>query len=68
MSHPTRADILRPLRRHGPLSPAQVAREFDGQQLTLVAYHFRRLEKLGLIEVCQTLARRGPIEHIYCLT
>jgi DNA-binding transcriptional ArsR family regulator len=67
MSHPTRAAIVRLLRRHGQLSPVQVTRELDGQQLALVAYHFRRLEKLGLIEVCQRITQRGTIEHIYRL-
>jgi DNA-binding transcriptional ArsR family regulator len=67
MSHPTRAQIMRLLRRHGQLSPAQAARELDGQPLGHVAYHFRRLEKLGLIEVCQKIPRRGAIEHIYRL-
>lgn len=67
MSHPTRGDILRLLRRHGQLSPAQVTRELDSQPLGHVSYHFRRLEKLGLVVVCQKIPRRGAIEHIYRL-
>ena len=67
MSHPTRGRILGLLRKRGELSPAQAAAELE-ESLGTVSYHFRNLAKLGLIELCKTVPRRGAIEHVYRLT
>jgi hypothetical protein len=55
MSHSTRAAIVRLMRRHGSLSPVQVTRELDGEQLTLVAYHFRRRSPRPLSSIERTI-------------
>lgn len=67
MGHPSRARILRLLRENGELSPARTVAEFDGQSLASISYHFRQLQRLGLIEECQRVHRRGAIEHVYRL-
>jgi hypothetical protein len=36
--------------------------------LGTVAYHFRALQRLGLIEVSAQIPRRGAIEYVYQLT
>lgn len=66
MSHPTRGAILRLLRNRGPTSPARAAEMLDAT-LGTIAYHFRALDKLELVEVCDRVPRRGAIEHIYRL-
>jgi DNA-binding transcriptional ArsR family regulator len=66
VSHPIRADIVR-LLHDGPLSPARAAERLDGARLGTVAYHFRTLERLGVIEVSRQTQRRGAIEHTYRL-
>jgi DNA-binding transcriptional ArsR family regulator len=65
MSHPMRSAILQ-LLREGPSSPSRAAARLDGH-LPTVAYHFKALERLELIEVRERTAKRGAIEHIYQL-
>ena len=67
MSHPTRGAILRLLRRNGTVSPARAVDELDDVSLGTAAYHFRTLQRLGLIEVAEEIPRRGAIEHVYRL-
>jgi DNA-binding transcriptional ArsR family regulator len=66
MAHPTRGRILRLLREHGELSPARAA-SMLAESLGTVSYHFRSLANLGLIELCETIPRRGAVEHVYRL-
>jgi uncharacterized small protein (DUF1192 family) len=66
VSHPLRADILR-LLRAGPLSPVRASESLGGATLRAIVYHFRYLEKLGLVEVGQRVQRRGAVEHVYRL-
>jgi DNA-binding transcriptional ArsR family regulator len=66
VSHPIRVDIVR-LLREGPLSPARASERLGGAPLGTVAYHFRTLERLGVIEVSRRTQRRGAIEHTYRL-
>lgn len=67
LSHPLRGAILRMLRRDGTLSPIGAARLLE-QPVGTTAYHFRQLYRLGFIEVCDEVQRRGATEHIYRLT
>lgn len=67
LSHPARGGILRLMRRDGRLSPVGAARELE-QSVGAIAYHFRQLHKLGFIEICDTIPRRGATEHVYRLT
>jgi hypothetical protein len=67
VSHPLRGGILRLLRRDASLSPIGAAREL-GQPVGTIAYHFRQLHKLGFIEICDEIQRRGATEHVYRLT
>lgn len=64
-SHPMRIRILTamnsPRRRH---SPVQLA-EAWGEDVGLVAYHFRELVAYGLLEVVEENKRRGSIEHVH---
>jgi helix-turn-helix protein len=67
IGHPLRAEILRRLRA-GPVSPSRLSENLENTRLGTVAYHFRYLEKLGLVEVDKEIQRRGAVEHIYRLT
>lgn len=63
MTHPLRMKIL--TRLHGKVaSPRQVAAELD-ERLGTIAYHFRYLNDLELIELVRTEPRRGATEHFY---
>lgn len=67
MGHPARAQIIRLLGEHGQLSPATALGTFDGMSLQSLAYHFQALLKLGVIELSDTIRRRGAVEHVYRL-
>jgi DNA-binding transcriptional ArsR family regulator len=73
LKHPMRVRILEIL-NEGPKSPSQFVEEglvpkrhYQNykQALSLAAYHFRELEKGGLLEVAETIPRRGAMEHVY---
>jgi hypothetical protein len=66
LSHPARGGIIRLMRANGTLSPVVAAREL-GQSVGALAYHFRQLHKLGFIEICDEIPRRGATEHVYQL-
>ena len=46
------------------MSPKNYSDE-TGSSLANVSYHFRKLEKLGFIELVRTEQRRGATEHYY---
>ena len=64
-SHPTRVRILTamnaPVRRY---SPKQLAQEW-GEEVDLVAYHFRELVAFELLEIVDEIPRGGSIEHVH---
>jgi Helix-turn-helix domain len=64
-SHPMRIRILTamnsPRRRH---SPVQLA-EAWGEDVGVVAYHFRELVAYEFLEVVEENKRRGSIEHVH---
>ena len=62
-SHPLRAEILARL-EDGECSPRELSDEL-GAPLGVIAYHFRRLLDLELIELTRQTKRRGSIEHHY---
>jgi DNA-binding transcriptional ArsR family regulator len=73
LKHPMRVRILEIL-NEGPKSPSQFVEEglvpkqhYEGyhQALSLASYHFRELEKEGLLEIIETIPRRGALEHVY---
>jgi excisionase family DNA binding protein len=65
-SHPTRRAILKFLRAHGSASPSRTARHLDAEN-GAIAYHFRALQRLGMIELADKVRHRGAVEHIYRL-
>lgn len=67
MAHPARARILRLMRDHGELSPVSAHGNVDDVSLGALAYHFKHLRDLGLIELSRTVPRRGAVEHFYRL-
>jgi DNA-binding transcriptional ArsR family regulator len=67
LEHPTRSEILSILRA-GPNSPTRIQRELDHVSLNLVSHHMKVLKELGLIELIETVSKRGAKEHIYRLT
>lgn len=67
LAHPLRVRILAYLREHAAASPSELAKAWD-VSVNLLAYHFRRLQTLGLIRVSKRIQRRGAIEHRYSLT
>ncbi len=73
LKHPIRVRILEIL-NEGPRSPSQFVGEglvpkahyeTYEQALSLVAYHFRELEKEGCLEIVESIPRRGALEHVY---
>lgn len=69
LGHPLRRRILAALDGR-VASPSELAVEFD-EQIGNISYHFKTLERLGLIELVETAPRRGAIEHLYraaCVT
>lgn len=73
LKHPIRLRILEVL-DEGPRSPSQFVDEglvpsdlyeTHHQALSLVSYHFRQLQKDGVLEIVETIPRRGVVEHIY---
>lgn len=65
-AHPLRVQILIILNER-VASPNLLSRELD-QNLNLVAYHVRVLEKYDCIELVDTKQRRGATEHFYRAT
>lgn len=63
IAHPMRLELLRTLGRRD-MSPARFAR-LRGEPVSNVTYHFRVLERSGLIELVGTRPVGGSIEHIY---
>jgi DNA-binding transcriptional ArsR family regulator len=63
LAHPLRIHILRVLQER-VASPSEIA---AGSQASLgtISYHVRYLERVGLIELTSTKARRGAVEHYY---
>ena len=73
LKHPLRVRILEVL-NEGPRSPSQFVAEglipresYNSYQqaLSLASYHFRELEKEGLLEIIESIPRRGALEHVY---
>lgn len=65
MSHPVRVQILGDLSiPNATLSPSDFA-ERTRLRLPTVSYHFRALEKFGLIEIVRERKSRGSVKHTY---
>jgi DNA-binding transcriptional ArsR family regulator len=69
LAHPIRVAALLALAER-ELSPVELTRRFDDREWSLgvIAYHTRTLAKAGLIELSDTIQRRGAIEHRYSVT
>ncbi|HEY2005570.1 MAG TPA: helix-turn-helix domain-containing protein [Solirubrobacteraceae bacterium] len=63
LAHPLRIHILRVLQER-VASPSEIAAGSDAS-LGTISYHVRYLERVGLIELTSTKARRGAVEHYY---
>lgn len=48
-------------------SPSEIAKEL-GEELGVVNYHARKLEKLGMVEIVRERPVRGSTEHFYKAT
>jgi len=66
MAHPLRVQILAALNKR-VMSPSGFSRTYD-QKVQNVSYHFRVLQKYGLIEEVETRPVRGSTEHFYRAT
>ena len=64
--HPTQVEILEALAACDRLSPAQFCE--DRENVSRIAYHFRALKRLGLLEAAGSRPRRGTVEHFYRLS
>lgn len=63
-THPLRGHIWVTLFEQGIVSPTEIANELD-LEVTEVSYHFRTLQRKGLIKLAYTKERRGFDEHFY---
>jgi DNA-binding transcriptional ArsR family regulator len=66
MNHPLRVHLLATLRDR-EASPSELAKEL-GEDLGVVNYHARKLEKLGMVEIVRERPVRGSTEHFYKAT
>lgn len=67
LAHPVRRDILTALcRRDSAVSPRDLVEELD-EELRTLAYQFRVLLAVHLIELAKTEAARGMTRHYYRL-
>jgi DNA-binding transcriptional ArsR family regulator len=72
LKHPERVRILE-IVNEAPMSPIRflrggyATRGFKNKQegLSYLSYHFRELEKAGLIDMIESVPRRGAMEHVY---
>jgi DNA-binding transcriptional ArsR family regulator len=68
LSHPVRLAIVNQMRLcDGTSSPKELAAQLS-LPLGRVSYHVRTLRALGLLELVETIPRRGTVEHRYLLT
>jgi len=67
MQHPLRAEAFRLIRDHGPISPAQIARELESE-VSDVSYHVKKLVEYNCAEPAGTRPVRGALEHFYLAT
>jgi DNA-binding transcriptional ArsR family regulator len=63
LAHPLRLEILAAA-ESDTVSPSQMAVAL-GEPLGVVAYHFRVLHTVGLIELVSTEQRRGSVQSFY---
>jgi DNA-binding transcriptional ArsR family regulator len=63
LAHPLRIQILG-LLENRVASPAQIAAEL-GSSLSLTAYHVRKLNDLGLVQLVERQQHRGAVAHYY---
>jgi DNA-binding transcriptional ArsR family regulator len=66
LAHPIRVTILEATETEA-VSPSEIAVAI-GEPLGVVAYHFRVLHNVGLIELAATERRRGSIQSFYRAT
>jgi DNA-binding transcriptional ArsR family regulator len=66
LNHPLRVKML-PILRDREASPNELAKEL-GEELGVVNYHARKLEKLGMAEIVRERPVRGSTEHFYKAT
>jgi DNA-binding transcriptional ArsR family regulator len=66
LSHPLRSQLLT-LLGEGVRSPNEMSKIL-GKELGTVAYHTKRLAKLGFAEIVREEKRRGAMEHYYRAT
>jgi DNA-binding transcriptional ArsR family regulator len=63
INHPLRVQLLTILTVR-EASPSEIAKELD-EELGVVNYHARKLEKLGMVEIVRERPVRGSTEHFY---
>jgi DNA-binding transcriptional ArsR family regulator len=61
-----RGEILGLMGGGEPLSAVRASEDLE-VSLGSLAYHFRILKELGIVEVDSEIARRGAVEHVYRL-
>lgn len=67
LAHPIRRQIIEALGNETASSPVTLANGGE-TALPTIAYHFKVLADLGMVQVVDTRQRRGATEHIYDLT
>ncbi len=63
IAHPLRLQILT-LANQRTISPSEFSEEMRAP-LSTVAYHFRKLDELGFLELVEEIPKRGSQEHRY---
>lgn len=68
LSHPLRSHILTQVKDAGGkgISPSIIAENLD-ESLGNISYHVRILNDADVLELLETIPRRGAVEHVYVL-
>jgi DNA-binding transcriptional ArsR family regulator len=66
LSHPVRLALIRALRDGGTLSASEFART-DKAALGVVSYHINGLADAGVLEIVETIQRRGTMERRFAI-
>jgi DNA-binding transcriptional ArsR family regulator len=66
LSHPVRMALIRALRDGGTLSASEFAKT-DKAALGVISYHINGLADTGVLEVVETIQRRGAMERRFAI-
>lgn len=67
LAHPVRVAIIRAVRAEPGLHPRGFSNAADGIPLSDASYHFKLLQKFGVLKLIDEVPRRGSMAHLYAI-